>query len=552
MTLAELVLASLATLIGGAGEGGPSSGPAVHAVAYVTDSRSHGVLGDNMLSLEEAILLHNGQLGFNQLSLTEQSLLSLIPGTGNTTDVTWIDIDGSSTPIITVERDLSPILDTSFGLLIKGFNDPPVIDFTGPGITRGFAVPANSANFEDLILLGGPYGIDVTQTDASGQVGASLRRVSFRDHANFAFRVNASSPNGVGRVIVEQCDFRNVPIAIESNELGADRTTIFEAHDVVARSVGRALTIRLGSGGTGRYTFDRIDFAASVSGIELLRPSAASRTAAIEGSFVRVHAPNAFHLQSSTSGSVLGSLLMADLRAPSGARALWVGSLGDPVSLGIEDSVFDGDFELAAGGGFPFPLKNLRVRNGNVALATRATQSIQFELTRFDGCTIGNTGSVAIGMRECCIVGGSLQGGPSAPFLLTDCFVAAATANVSSTNPRPAQQLGSMSVTPADVVLGGTVQLNADLPPGLFGAFVLGVTDPAPILLPHPLRLYFSATLTVSVPGLFIGQQSVGLVVPNHPAVLGVDLVAHLGVIPGPTVVGPPLDVPPGSRFVVR
>jgi hypothetical protein len=553
MTTGALLLASLASLACGASEPTRSGGPVVHAVAYVTDSLSHGVLGDNLLSLEEAILLHNGQLSFNQLSPVEQSLLSLIPGTGSTTDVTWIDIDGTGTPIITVERDLSPILDTSFGLLIKGFNEPPVIDFTGPGITRGFSVPANSVNFEDLILLGGPYGVDVTQTDTSGQVGASLRRVSFRDHANFAFRVNANAPNGVGRVIVEQCDFRNVPVAIESNELGAGRTTIFEARDLLARGIGRALTIRTGPGGFGRYTFDRLDFVASVSGVELLRPAAADRVAAIEASFLRVDAPNSFHLQTSTSASTGGYLRMGDLRAPSGSKALRVGGVGHRVDLAIEDLTVHGDLELSIGGGFaPIEVNNLRVRNATVDLAASVAQPLRFALTRFDACSIRNLGSLAIAMQECCVVGGSIQGLSTAPFQLVDCFVAATTANVSSSSPRAAEQLGGMSVSPTDVGLGGTVQLRADLPSGLFGAFVIGITDPAPVLLPQPLHLYSVPSLTVAVPGLFTGRQSVGLVVANHPVLLGIDMVAHLAVVPGPGIAGPPVAVPPGARFVVR
>ena len=44
-----------------------------------------------------------------------------------------------------------------------------MLDFSGPGITHGLRVPANSFEMQDVILAGGPYGIDVVQTDAAGQ-----------------------------------------------------------------------------------------------------------------------------------------------------------------------------------------------------------------------------------------------------------------------------------------------------------------------------------------------------------------------------------------------
>ncbi|MFY9344612.1 MAG: hypothetical protein WAT39_19120, partial [Planctomycetota bacterium] len=102
--------------------------PAFHAVAFVNDPLSHGTLGDAFLSLNEAIRLHNGQLALAALSPAEQAQLSLIPGTGSTTDVTWIDIDAANTPVITVQQNLTPVLDTTFGLLIKGFGGRPVLD----------------------------------------------------------------------------------------------------------------------------------------------------------------------------------------------------------------------------------------------------------------------------------------------------------------------------------------------------------------------------------------------------------------------------------------
>nr|MBP8301503.1 hypothetical protein [Planctomycetota bacterium] len=67
-------LLSFAALAGGGPvPAGAPAGPAFHAVADVTDPLSHGVLGDGLLSLNEAIQLHNGTLLWSQLSAAEQS-----------------------------------------------------------------------------------------------------------------------------------------------------------------------------------------------------------------------------------------------------------------------------------------------------------------------------------------------------------------------------------------------------------------------------------------------------------------------------------------------
>src|SRR5690606_3559341 len=133
---------------------------------------------------------------------------------------------------VTIEQDLAPVLDTTFGLLIKGFGDRPVLDFTGPGITRGMQVPANAMTVQDVVFLGGPYGLDVVQTDVSGQAGCVVQNVRFEGQATFGLRVAATTPNGVGRLILEQCEFAGCPTAVLHDESGAGRTTIVEVHQV--------------------------------------------------------------------------------------------------------------------------------------------------------------------------------------------------------------------------------------------------------------------------------------------------------------------------------
>src|SRR5688572_23622030 len=241
------VAATALGLYAAAGDLPPLRPAAWHSVAFINDPLSHGLLGDSLLSLNEAILLHNGQLAFAALSPAEQAQLSLIPGTGTTTDVTWIDIDASNTPVITIEQDLAPVLDTTFGLLIKGFGGRPVLDFTGPGLTQGLVSPSNSLVLQDLVLLGGPFGADVVQTDVSGQAGMVLANVRFEGQANFGLRVTATVPNAVGRVILEDCEFVGCPNAIVLDESGPGRTTIVEMHGLFVRGATNGIDATLGA-----------------------------------------------------------------------------------------------------------------------------------------------------------------------------------------------------------------------------------------------------------------------------------------------------------------
>ena len=60
--------------------------PPVHSVAYINDTRSHGAVGDQWLSLAEAILLTNRELDEHSLSAAEYAQLG-----GFGSDIAWAD-----------------------------------------------------------------------------------------------------------------------------------------------------------------------------------------------------------------------------------------------------------------------------------------------------------------------------------------------------------------------------------------------------------------------------------------------------------------------------
>jgi hypothetical protein len=542
-------IANLLAVVLAAGPGGPAP---FHAVAFVNDPLSHGVVGDGLLSLNEAILLHNGQLAYAALSPAEQMQLSLIPGTGTTTDVTWIDIDASNTPVITIQQDLAPVLDTAFGLLIKAFGGEVVLDFTGPGLTRGLAVPANAITVEDIVFQGGPYGMDVTQTDVTGQPGCVLQDVRFAAQATFGLRVQAVAANGAGRVILDRCTFDGCPTAVTLDETGSGRTSIVELHDVAVRGAATGFTLALGSGGFSRLTLERVAIAATNEGVRVLRPGGANRPQYLEGSLLRVRAAAAMDVASAPIGGTWVELHGVDLRSPGSGQVLRLGQPGDALFGQLDEFTLDGgNVAVGAGGSSQaLQLRGARIRNGAFTLATTWAQSVTLVECRFDACTLTTTGGPVIA-DDCCAVGGSIAGNAVGPLVWNGGYAQTVGPFVQVGSPLPAPQLGSATIAPEDPLVGGAVTFTFDLPPGLVGVFALSLTPiTGPVLA--PFHVYCDPTAYVLAPGAYVLQQSFTWNLPAGSQYIGTDLVVQPVVLPLAGVQAPWLQLPPPHRFVLQ
>jgi hypothetical protein len=546
---------------GGGVSGGGTPGGSFHAIAFVNDPLSHGAVGDGLLSLDEAIRLHNGTLPLASLSAAELAQLSLIPGTGSTTDVTWIDIDGGDTPVITIQQDLSPVIDTPFGLLIRGFGDRPVLDFSGPNLTRGLWAPSNALTLENLVFQGGVYGVDNVQTDATGQPGLACERVAFRGQAQFAVRVTGQGSGGVSRLVVADCTFANVPAAVVDDQGPSGRTTICEIVRSEASGCGNFFEAIAGPLGNARYSFDRVAAAASARGIRLLRLPGPGRQTFVEATFVRLEAPVAFDWACTPSAQTWAVLAMLHCTGPgglAGGLALRLGQPGDAAFGSLLEATVRGDAVIGCGAGVqPFVVRNLRAADGFVALSTAPAQPLQVSESRFRNASVTTLGTGPVHVASSSFEGGSLAGQPGAAFVVTTSFVAAAGAHVQSTSPMPQPHLGSMSMPSADVPLGTAATFAADLPPGLVALFALGFpASPPPTLppvsLPAPFHVYLDLGAYVVLPGVYTGQQICTWTAPGQPQFAGLDLLVQPLVLPDPTLPAAWLQLPPGRRFTLR
>lgn len=525
---------------------------AFHQIAFVSDPLSHGTVGDGLLSLNEAIRLHNGTLDVALLSLAEQNQVSLLPGSV-TTDVTWIEIDSEAIPMITLQQDLESIVNTPFGLFIRGSGSRVNLDLSAPGVTRGIHSTSSSLIVQGLGFVGGVAGLEVVQADATGQPGCTVIRCKFENLSQFGVRVEGTLPGGVGRLIVEDSTFVNVSDALVFDESPAGRTTIFEARDVRMEGVVNGFDFDCGGGGTARFTLDRCVVEASATGLDVTAPVVNGRSMLVEGTHLRVRASLCAKIDGAADTVLWADGSMWSLLAPAGGTSLQLGGVGQQVYGDLRELRCAGDVSIASGAApLPLNIRNMRARDGAVALSTQPGQSLTVSESRFVDCDIDSFGTGAVVLSGSSFEGGSVGASTPAGLLQADgCFLSTPGPGVVVTSALAQAHLGSLDPLQDDVVLGGTLQLQVDLPTGLVGAVALGEVPQFLPLAPAPYYLYVDPAGVFFLPGLYSGQQVASWQAPIQPLLYGAQLVVQAVVLPI-GIQAPPIQFPPGWRLELR
>lgn len=523
---------------------GGEAKPLVHSVAEVSDPLSHGVVGDAFLSINEAIQLHNRTLLPSQLSAAEQLQLS---GAGS--DIAWINIDASSVPTITVERDFDVILDWPHGFLLQGYNGDAEIDFTGPGIQHGFRSTSNFASWRNLILRGGPRGIELQQTDASFG-GTVLDHVTFVGQSVAGFVGAGTSANGYGRVLFTRCTFSNLPTAATWDETPAGRTSVFVAADTQVTGVANGFDVLLGAGGSAVVQIERVSLEASAAAMSVRRTANGDRALSANLVHLRTRGGSGLSVAGAPAAPTLLDARALDLVAQGSALAL--GSPGAGVSGLLEDSRVTGACSLHAAASGPLDGNNLFVATGPATLSS-AGGGLLLRRSRFVGLALSTTGSASVAIEDGSVEGGTAQGTASAPLLLTRCHTTANVGpNVVATAPAAAPVLASLTVTPFVAVAGNSIQIASEMPPGFVALYVLGFPSPSPLFVAPDLHVYLDLATAVTLPGIAFGQQSSNVPIPNDPAFWDTDWVAQAAVLAPVGAAGPEVHTPPPQRFVIR
>ncbi len=539
-----VALSALHVAMGAAAPNRPSvDGAFVHSIAEVNDPLSHGVVGDSLLSINEAIQLHNRTLSTFQLSAAEQNQLS---GAGS--DIAWINIDASSVPTITVERDFDVIQDWPHGFLLQGYNGDAEIDFTGAGIQHGFRATSNFASWRNLILRGGPRGIELQQTDASFG-GTVLDHVTFLNQSVAGFVGAGTSVNGYGRVLFTKCSFSGMPSAITLDEALVGRTSVFVVADTRASGVANGIDLLLGPGGAAVVQYERVSVEASATAIAARRVVGGDRAMMATFTHVRTRSATGLTIDGAATASTTVDARGLDLIAQGMALAL--GGIGTGMVGLLEDSRVAGGLGLHAGATGLLQANNLHATGGAVALSSGGG-ALLVRRTRLVGTNLTTAGGLGIAIEDSSIEGGTAQGTASAPLSLLRCHVTAVVgANTTTSAPIAGVQIGQLTVTPFAATAGGLIQIASEMPVGCVGLYVLGFTSPTPLFVAPELHVYLDLAAAVTLPGITFGQQISNLSIPNDPAFWDTDWIAQAAVLAPPGVT-PAVHSPPPQRFVIR
>ena len=543
VTLGALTLGTLT--LGPVLAAGPTGGGEfAHSVANINDPRSHGVLGDNLLSLNEVILLNKRALTIAQLSAAEAAQIF-----GAGPDIAFGDIDASVVPVITLEGDLDPIEDTLHGMVVQGSFGRPVIDLNGHG---PIVADSNFVDFRGVEIRGGDVGIRLTQTSAL--FGTVFGDLVFTDIGSTAIEILLTEDSGATRVEFDGCRFEQVPTAIEVFDTGANRLgqLLFDGLDI--RGGQRGLAFHLGAGGAYVVDIERSRANGTANAIVFDRPTAADTRTLALGMLHVTLGGGAVGLDFEGSPNAFDALTLRMVDFGGQTHGLKVGPLGAAASVLLEDSRLAGPIELRAGTNpAGIDAANLRVTSSALSVGTTGGP-VRLEDSILTTCTTTTAGSVGLRIDGCRIEQGSLTGSATAPIQLDGSYVggAAVGAHVSVSNQLLAPQLGSADIAPTTVSPGGSVTLAADLPDGLVGVWFVGIAETIPIIGPRPLHLYFFLSAYATLPIAVRNQQQFGLPIPNAPILIGWDWVGQLAVLPDPGVSAPPISLPPGRLFEVR
>lgn len=521
----------------------PLSPPARHSIAIVNDPRSHGILGDDKLSLNEVILLNQRQLHIAQLSVAEQGQ---ILGAGP--DVAWADIDIAAAPVITFERDLDLINDQPHGLVVASSSGRPTLLI---GNTAGIVANCNYVNFLGLDFRGGATAITLTQTDAL--YGTIIAGCTFAGQTDTAVRVTLSGP-GATHIEVENSEFKNLPKAIEVFDTGVGRrgSLVIEKSKILGGQLG--LVVHLGPGGTLFVNLERIDIAGTATAIAFDRPTATdTRRVTLSGLFARVAAgATAFSFQGHPQVADTLTLRMIDFATPGTALRLWPS--GTQLQAVVDDSRLTGSAELLTGStGTGIEIGNVRMRAGTLTMGSTGAR-LHVTDTVLNQVNTISQGNTAVQIDGSCFIGGSLSGQATAPVDVLTSYLggAAVGPHVQVTTALPLPQLGSMEMAPFEAQLGSSLTLRSDLPPGLAGLWLFGVAETLPFIGPRPFHFYIFTSAHVALPVVARLQSTVQIPVPVAPPLLGWSFVAQLAVLPDPGVTAPPLSLPPGRRTTIQ
>ena len=525
-------------------------GPSVSA--SVDDPNSHGTLGDNLLSLDEAIQVANGTLLISQLSAAEQARIS---GSGL---VTVILVDAATTPTITLQAPLTAITGPA------GAVDPVTIT----GTAAGGALPVLAGNTQATILSiqthltvisgfrleNGAVAVDAIMPAASMMAKARVGNCEFDGQSTAAVQVRAVGLDNTN-LMVHDASIRNTPLGFRLDDQSTNGIMISENEHITMDGV--TLGCEVNEAGAGMMTMWQFWRSTFVNGETLARTTRTPTSDKLM--MLRIVHSDAICTGDviDMAGTAAGTSMLhhhhGDWTAGPGKRTIWTHPRTAQFDIHGSEMEFHGDIELAAGSTSP------RIWHQNNSYQNCA---ITFDIdgalpnliwNRYDNCTI-DVPSLArspVKIRDSQLSNTSVSSQSFlAPIDLEGCYRSGGsmTGFANETAVAPAEFLGTTTITPEEPQLGSTLQISADLPSGISLIWDFADSFARPVTSTEPVRFYGDPATAAILPVVVINQSTILLTIPTNTALVGLEFYVQGISVPWmPMPYAPAFHLPRGS-----
>jgi hypothetical protein len=525
-------------------------GPSVSA--SVDDPNSHGTLGDNLLSLDEAIQVANGTLLISQLSAAEQARIS---GSGL---VTVILVDAATTPTITLQAPLTAITGPA------GAVDPVTIT----GTAAGGALPVLAGNTQATILNiqthltvisgfrleNGAVAVDAIMPAASMMAKARVGNCEFDGQSSAAVQVRGVGSDNTN-LMVHDSSIRNTPLGFRLDDQATSGIMISENERITMDGV--TLGCEVNEAGAGMMTMWQFWRSTFVNGETLARTTRSPTSDKLM--MLRIVHSDAICTGDviDMTGTAAGTSMLhhhhGDWTAGPGKRAIWTHPRTAQFDIHGSEMEFHGDVELAAGSTSP------RIwQQNNYYQNCAITFDIDGALpnliwNRYDNCTI-DVPSLArspVKIRDSQLSNTSISSQSFlAPIDLEGCYRSGGsmTGFATETAVAPAEFLGTTTITPEEPQLGSTLQISADLPSGISLIWDFADSFARPVTSTEPVRFYGDPATAAILPVVVINQSTILLTIPTNTALVGLEFYVQGISVPWmPMPYAPAFHLPRGS-----
>lgn len=510
-------------------------------IAHVDDPMSHGLVGDMMLSLDEAIRVANGTLAFGALSMAEQARFT---GTGMVVDT--IRIDSMMVPQITLQQPLTDVVGGGMmgprlvieGMAMVGMGGKPRI--VAGSLPHALALRSHSVTVMGLQIVGGQVGVDVRMASMGMPTTemAMLMDCDLQGQTACGVRLHGTGMDE-SMLMAMRTSFRSMPTGwlVDDQTVGGSLMGEGEYLDFDGVGIGCDV-VENGMGNLSMWMLFRSKFTNGQTLARTRRSAGSSQQFMFR--FVHVDAQcdgDVVDVQGNAAGLTMVHHHHSDFVAGATHKAFSCWPRTAEFDIHGSEMRFVGDVSVA-GNAFTMRVwqQNNEYRNGTVTYdVDGALPNLLWN--RYLNCSfvVPSTARSPVVLRSCELVNTSVDGQSFfAPVSLQGCHRTggAVLGMATEVTPAPARFLGTTTVTPVDPPIGGTVRVSTDLPIGIAAVWDFVISYPRPTTTIEPVRFYGDPSTMIVMPGLFVFQSQVDVPLPYNLALVGMEYYVQAIALP--------------------